>query len=50
MKYKVDNAYPYRNQVINALTFVMKISAEKDVNSLLNLFEIDLGDDEFLRF
>jgi hypothetical protein len=40
----VDNAYPYRNQVINALTFLMKTSAEKNVKSLLGLFEIDIDD------
>jgi hypothetical protein len=49
LKYKVDNAYPYRNQVINALTLVMKTSAEKDVESLLCLFEIDMSEEQRLQ-
>ena len=46
LKYKADNGYPCRNQVINALTFVMKISAKKDTSSLLAFFEIDLPEDK----
>jgi hypothetical protein len=40
LKYKVDSGYPCRNQVVNALTFVMKISANKDSDRLLKMFEI----------
>lgn len=45
LKYKADNGYPCRNQIINALTFVMKISAKKDTGSLLAFFEIDVPAD-----
>jgi hypothetical protein len=39
-----DNAhgYQFRNKIINTLTFVMKIAAQKDTSTLLSLFEIEM--------
>lgn len=49
LKYKVDNGYPCRNQIVNALTFVLKISAQKDQDRLLKLFEIEIPKGQNLK-
>lgn len=37
-----QQGYQYRNKVINTLTFVLKIAAQRDTEKLLALFEIEL--------
>ena len=46
-----DHQYGYqcRNKIINTLTFVMKIAARKDTDTLLALFEIELPENKKSR-